>query len=143
MKTFEDYWLFLDDERWPEQDTWVPLPSRMRGQYVIVRSYDEFVKAVKEYGVPKFVTFDHDLAEEHYKEGFAGVAPLYDQYKEKTGYHAAEWLVHHCAEQGFTSLPDYQAHTMSPVGRENIHRVMNADNYLRLLSLTRNLSYDR
>lgn len=119
----QGYKLFLDDERWPEQVTWVPLPTTFRNHWTIVRNYDEFVKCIEERGLPEFITFDHDLAFEHYKEGFAGTAPKYEDYKEKTGYHCAEWLVNYCILND-RSLPPFQVHSMSPVGRENIRRVL-------------------
>lgn len=117
------YKLFLDDERFPRQVNWVELPSLNDWDWVIVRNYDEFVNTIKEKGLPEFVTFDHDLAFEHYKEGYSGLPPKYDQYKELTGYHCAEWLIYYCIDTG-QELPDWQVHSMSPVGKLNIMRAM-------------------
>ena len=58
------YHLFLDDERNPSSVTWVRLPYV---QWEVVRSHKEFTEFVNDFGLPEFVTFDHDLADEHYK----------------------------------------------------------------------------
>ena len=44
-------------------------------------------------------------------------------FKEKTGYHCAQFLVEECLRQK-VALPDYAVHTMNPIGRENIISVM-------------------
>ena len=56
-------YLFLDDERMPGDVTWCKLPS---ASYVVVRNFDEFTRHVLTFGVPTFVSFDHDLADVHY-----------------------------------------------------------------------------
>ena len=58
------YYLFLDDERIPGNVTWITMPGDRA--YQIVRNYDQFVQHITTNGVPDFVTFDHDLADEHY-----------------------------------------------------------------------------
>lgn len=109
------YKLFLDDLRLPQQVNWVEMPL---GPWVIVRSYDEFVKVVKSAGLPSFVSFDHDLSQEHYPVG-----PIteidYRKYTEKTGFDCAKWLCEYCMDRRM-DFPNYQVHSMNPVGRENI-----------------------
>jgi hypothetical protein len=104
------YKLFLDDVREPEQVTWVKLPG---GPWEIVRNYNQFVEHINKHGIPSFVAFDHDLAEEHY-----GANPRSD-FKEKTGYHCAKWLIEKCMDED-TSFPHYVVHSMNPVGKMNI-----------------------
>lgn len=110
------YHLFLDDERAPHRVTWVTLPM---GPWVVVRNYDHFVKYITQYGLPKFVTFDHDLSTEHYVQGASGTTPTYENYKEKTGYDCAKWLVEYCIKHNL-DFPEYQVHSMNPIGAENI-----------------------
>ena len=110
------YKLFLDDERLPYQVSWVQLPQ---GPFTTVRSYKAFVECIEQYGVPSFVTFDHDLGREHYVAGIAGTAPTYDSYKEKTGYDCAKWLVNYCYDKG-VNFPDYEVHSMNIIGKQNI-----------------------
>lgn len=116
------YYLFLDDERDPLDVTWVNLPLY---NWTIVRNYREFVSHIEKNGLPKFVTFDHDLAIEHYPFMEPTATALkadcipYEIYKEKTGYDCAKWLVEYCMENR-KFLPEYAIHTKNPVGAENI-----------------------
>ena len=117
--------LFLDDIRSPK-DAIGLVPSHMNQFYWandwdVVRSHDEFVDWIVTNGVPDFVSFDHDLADEHYDEfmnlrdrSFEGYVPM-----EKTGYESAKWLVDHCLDKG-VGLPEYQVHSANPVGKANI-----------------------
>lgn len=116
------YYLFLDDDRKPEDVTWVKLPLY---NWTIVRSYKEFVEIITKNGLPKFITFDHDLADEHYKHGRVSEYTKfdYDQVKEKTGFHAAKWLVEYCLDKNLP-LPDFAVHTKNPCGEENIKSLL-------------------
>lgn len=120
------YHLFLDDCRKPKDVTWVELPPY---NWVIVRSYKEFVETIKQKGVPTTVSFDHDLADEHYAE-YARVhavnPPLkidYTRFNEKTGYECAQWLTNYCVDNN-VEIPYYYLHTLNAVGRMNIFSVM-------------------
>lgn len=66
--------LFLDDVRKPYDDSWE-----------LVKDYPEFVEWVNKNGVPLEVSFDHDLAYEHYY-GYT------DQLNNRTGYDCAVYL---------------------------------------------------
>jgi hypothetical protein len=116
------YKLFLDDERDPYKVTWVEMPL---GPWEIVRSYAEFVKTITEKGLPSFVAFDHDLADEHYRRSMYNPDRHYSNYytdgtfKEKTGYECAVWLVNYCIDNN-TDFPQYVVHSMNPIGKENI-----------------------
>lgn len=72
------YKLFLDDERNPYKVTWVKLPL---GPWVVVRNYDQFIKHITNHGIPSFVSFDHDLADEHYRQS------MYDKDKHYSNYY--------------------------------------------------------
>lgn len=128
------YDLFLDDERNPCDVTWIALPNV---NWHVVRSYDQFVAVISERGVPAQVTFDHDLADMHYK-AVANIKPQEDEkFKiwmpddegglnisvdygtEKTGYDCAKWLVDYCIENG-VSFPAFYVHSMNPIGRKRI-----------------------
>ena len=103
------YNLFLDDRREPHKF----LNDYIRA-WVVVRTYSEFCKTITEQGLPGFVSYDHDLADEHYVQSVD-----YTKFKERTGYDCAKWLVEYC-ERYKVSLPQYQVHSMNPVGKENI-----------------------
>jgi hypothetical protein len=126
------YNLFLDDEREPKNVTWIHLPSV---SWTIVRNYKEFVETIEKNGVPEIVSFDHDLAHEHYRPSMYNKDRHYNNYytdgtfKEKTGYECAKWLVDYCMEKNL-DFPEYYIHTMNPVGFENITKYIG--NYTRL-----------
>lgn len=107
--------LFLDDVRNPPDSTWD-----------VVRSYDAFVDYIEKNGVPDMISFDHDLADEHYATVSWQCEPLvdvidYTTFKEKTGYECAKWLI----ARG--TLPkEYTVHSLNPVGAQNIRFIMNA-----------------
>ena len=103
------YKLFLDDMRLPHEVTWVPMLYDGR-MYVVVRNYQQFCDTITERGLPDFVAFDHDLADNHYNGDFTG---------ERTGDDAARWLVEYCREHA-SPLPAYVIHSMNPVGRQRI-----------------------
>ena len=84
------------------------------------RTYKDFVSFIETNGIPDVVSFDHDLAEVHYdpktwKEGF--------EYTEETGLDCAKWLVRYCEKQG-KPFPKWYCHSMNPVGRENINKLL-------------------
>jgi len=100
------YRLFLDDLRdpcWVHGDT----------SWLVCRSMDEAVDAIRSLGWPSEISFDHDLGD--------GVP---------TGMDLARWLVEHDLDTG--SMPEgftYHVHSANPVGAANIRSLM--DGYLR------------
>lgn len=124
------YKLFLDDVRQPHTTSnvwrdgeWVEF--RSVAHWEIVRTYNDFVKIITEKGLPKIVSFDHDLSWEHYP--FFHDDPSaeidYSKYKEKTGYDCAKWLIEYCEDKKL-ELPEWQVHSFNTVGRENIIKLL-------------------
>ena len=120
--------LFLDDIRTPHDCVSYMKPIDLRYMYEddnwdIVRTYDDFVGYIEHFGLPDLISFDHDLADEHYSQsmydGEFAYNKQYETFKEKTGYDCAKWLCGYCAENGLP-LPMYYVHSMNPVGKENI-----------------------
>ncbi len=128
------YYIFLDDERMPWDVTWCDI--RRDYHYNIIRTVDEFTGMIETLGyLPDFVSFDHDLADEHYEvmlkeveahrhtafvdDEHGGLNLTFDYGKEKTGFDAAKWLVNFCIDRGL-KFPDYRVHSMNPIGRERI-----------------------
>lgn len=116
--------LFLDDLRVPGDVTWVKIPSV---EWHIVRSYDEAVLWVKNYGIPNFISFDHDLGWEKLDTNENGIIVVTDPDKEKSGYDFAKWLVEYDLYTGH--MPSdfaFTVHSMNPVGAKNITGYLNS-----------------
>jgi hypothetical protein len=112
------YNIYLDDVRTPIQGDWV-----------VVRSYDEFVETVTKIGLENIglISLDHDLGDSAMKEWYTNV---YHNYKldynnitEKTGMDCAKWLV----EQWMNSRPvvEVKIHSANAIGSANIMGLLN------------------
>jgi hypothetical protein len=101
--------LFLDDIRKAPDSSWH-----------VVRSYQEFVDWILSNGCPEVVSFDHDLADAHYPTTEAQLSEDidYDRYAERTGFHAAQWLI----ASGHTPKLII-VHSYNPVGARNIAKL--------------------
>jgi len=130
---------FLDDQRNPADaylhlDTDTPKVSLIEhsgiveDDWVIMRTYDEFVKCVKYLGLPDVVSFDHDLHEEHIKHYFMVTQDMgiieYGNFKEKTGKHCAEHLVLEWINQGKPKPIKTFVHSANRWGQINIKEVL-------------------
>jgi hypothetical protein len=116
------YSLFLDDSRYPEDCfEYTHQTVYIDEDWIIVRSYDEFVAAILEKGIPEVISFDHDLADAHYEHQneIPGVLP-YDQYSEKTGYHCAKWLIDYCIDNKLDIPKFIFIHSLNTAGARNI-----------------------
>src|ERR1051325_10128754 len=106
------YYLFLDDYRKPSQVLELPIGV----EWVVVKSYKEFVNVIIDKSVPKYVSFDIDLSPEHYK--YHTFWPEYlnryknGLFKEKTGLDCADYLIQHC-EKFKIPLPEINCHSMN------------------------------
>jgi len=91
--------MYLDDLRTPIEEF-----------DFVVRNYDEAISIIKEYGVPNFISFDHDL-------GIDSEGKLL-----KSGYDLAKWLVDSDLDDK-CKLPfdfSFKVHSQNPVGKQNI-----------------------
>lgn len=107
------YNLFLDDLRTVD----MVYQNSEDYNFVVVRSYHDFVAYIQQHGLPQFISFDNDLG-----LGSDGlVAP--------DGYDTAKWLVY---ESGLDlSNLEYHVHSANPVAAEQIRGLL--ENYLRHL----------
>ena len=122
--------IYLDDVRTPVNTDWV-----------VVRSYDEFVGKVRELGLENIevISLDHDLGDTAMKEYFNNVSPNYtldySNIEEKTGMDCAKWLVdyyydHYNLSEDLISrknkkiigitFPKVYTHSANPIGSANI-----------------------
>jgi len=122
--------LFLDDVRIPINCSAYMRPANIYLEdWDVVRTYDEFVEYITKNGVPDEISFDHDLADEHYDpsmyESIDKYTKKYNTFKEKTGYDCAKWLSEYCVNN-VIPMPKCYVHSMNPVGRDNIKSVLNS-----------------
>jgi hypothetical protein len=123
--------LFLDDVRNPND---VPVLSKFNvtaSSMTIARTSADAQDLIVIAGrCPDFISFDHDLAFEHY-----GVTDNYNPdgiTKESdvaTGYDFAKWLVYKDIELRGKFIPDnfrFYVHSMNPVGAENIRKLLSS-----------------
>ena len=126
----ENYNLYLDDIREPKSSFKKSGDTRYTDlNWRVVKSYSEFVGTIALNGIPNIVSFDHDLGEEHINYYFDNGGrenppdPLEANFKEKTGYDCAKWLIEYCSENGLP-MPTYLIHSANPVGSENIRAIL-------------------
>ena len=130
MKTI----LWLDDLRNPFINIEGRVPKE-DGTLIWVLNYHEFVLWIERNGLPDVISFDHDLAFEHYTPEHLWVDYQLSKehqdaqvYKEKTGMDCAKWLVEYCMDNKKT-LPRFYVHSANPVGADNIRGILL--NYLK------------
>jgi len=96
------YYMYLDDIRNPTTDR----------DWNVVRSYREAVDMILEFGMPAYISFDHDLGEADIE----------------TGYDLAKWIVDQDMDGAFTisTLFKFNVHSANPVGAANITSYLNS-----------------
>lgn len=106
------YKLFLDDYRDPAFVAHLLLGSG----WVIARDLATAKATVLERGCPTFISFDHDLGDQHYSN---------DWSDGSTGYDFAKWFCKHVSTPD--NLPEdfgWYVHSMNPVGAKRIRELM-------------------
>jgi hypothetical protein len=92
--------------------------------WTLVKTYEEFVHVIETYGLPKFISYDHDLGDRAYHEYFKAVAENrkfnYDAIDEKTGYDCVKFVIDKCIACGNIPHPEYAVHSMNAIGKANI-----------------------
>lgn len=93
--------LFLDDERNPEDVTWLLLPKNQ--PFIIARNREDFETALVSFTYTE-IFLDHDLAD-----------------KDFTGYDAVKILVDLLFDGFFgKNIPNVVVHSQNPIGASNI-----------------------
>lgn len=106
--------LFLDDERNPQDVTWVKYPDNV--EWTIVRTYQEFFEVFRneEFDI---ITFDHDI-----QSFVAG--------HEKTGYDCLQLLLGYYNED-FVNDIKFFFHTQNVIGKKNMESYY--QNYVKFM----------
>lgn len=111
-------YIYLDDLRTPIDSDWI-----------VVRSYDEFVAKINEIGLEniELISLDHDLGDSAMKEWHTNVYNNYtldyNNITEKTGMDCTKWLV----EQWLNgkSVCTVMVHSANAVGSANMMGYIN------------------
>lgn len=126
--------IYLDDLRTPTTPDWI-----------VVRSYNEFVNKVTEIGLENIdtISLDHDLGDDAINEYVYNTMQNYtidySNISEKTGYDCAKWLVNHFYDlhptrvdmhasykkQNPIKVPLIYVHSANPIGAANIMGYIN------------------
>jgi hypothetical protein len=110
--------IYLDDIRTPINPDWI-----------VVRSYDEFVAKVTEIGLDNIdvISLDHDLGDTAMREWHNNVYNNYqldyDNITEKTGYDCAKWLVNQWLDG--QPVVEVFTHSANAIGSANIMGYIN------------------
>ena len=97
--------IFLDDERSPEDVTWIKYPENV--EWFIVRNSIQFFQMFRALGHGGIiVSFDHDLQ-------------ISNQYGEVTGYSILQTMLSYIQVTGL-DIPTCYFHTKNPIGKENM-----------------------
>lgn len=115
--------VFLDDNRDPYdvfKNTIDPIYEENE-TWVVVRNYYQFINSIQRFGVPKLVSFDHDLTQDHYLSKNQSNID-YKSLKGNTGYDAAQWLIDYCKNKE-VKLPEIRVHSSNLVGKRNIEEL--------------------
>ena len=119
--------LFLDDERNPSDVKWVNYINREDIEWKVVRTYNEFVDAIR-YESFDCYSFDHDLQDYemrpilHTESAFGTViADPEIIIQERTGADCAKVLVT-ILDTDDNSM--FYIHTKNPIGHDNIKSIL-------------------
>lgn len=121
--------IYLDDIRTPHDPEWV-----------VVRSFEEFVEKVNEIGLQNIevISLDHDLGDTAMREWHTNVYTNYTldytNIEEKTGYDCAKWLVEQWMDG--KRVVTVWTHSANAIGSANIMGYIN--NYRHIHRLPQN-----
>lgn len=84
------YKLFIDDERYPVDDSWV-----------IARTSADAIKIMQDRGWPAYISFDHDLG------------------GPDTSRPVVNWMIEQVLDGTYQdAVPDFYVHSQNPIGRD-------------------------
>lgn len=124
------YKLFLDDIRDPIQvaEYYYPIEERYlfkQPDWVIVRNYEDFVRILKNRGIPDVVAFDHDLGEDiaqyEFQNGLYSKRKARARKKDiKNGLDCAKALLDEIIDKRHRKTINILVHSQNPVGKQRI-----------------------
>lgn len=133
----------LDDVRDPkdcylhgEKKKLVDFSGIPAGSWNIVRDYDQFIFKIKKYGIPLAISFDNDLAPQHYKDyQKAALSGYFDwQFVQpKMGLHALTYILELCKKEN-KKIPKIYIHTANHFARAEMERILGLESSAELKS---------
>lgn len=114
----DGYNLFLDDERTIDNNYDYLLSKPGFGKlyksedWVTVKSYWEFKQLIEDKGLPRRISFDHDLGE---RVGI--ISP--------TGLDCIKWLTEYCLDNGLDLTTECRYHSSNTAGVINMESLIN------------------
>lgn len=94
--------------------------------FIIVRSYGQFIKTILEKGLPKFVSFDYDLADVEELKETLPVDEWFDIINDRNynGLDCAHFMIKFCTEKNL-SFPKYAIHSDNvDGGRKELEKII-------------------
>ncbi len=121
--------LFLDDLRDPSMCVEY-MKKRINNSdiylkdWIVVRSYGQFINYIVKNGLPTIISFDNDLGDDIANSHLDKVE-WFDENKNKIleGIDCANWLVNYCLDNNL-KLPKCLVHSANPSGYENIKSLL-------------------
>ena len=107
------------------------LLKQYNANFVWVKNLYQFIDYIEKNGVPKFVSFDHDLNNRGGGEGLSD-----EQKLNNNGVNCAKWLVNYCKKLG-KPLPKFYVHSANPKHGPEINRVLTSENK-QIIRITEN-----
>jgi len=94
-------------------------------EWIIVRSYGQFIKWIVDNGLPEIISFDHDLTDVVELKEDLPIEEWFDleNSREYTGMDCARWLMNYCLETN-KPLPKYVIHSSNPDGSKNMEELL-------------------
>jgi hypothetical protein len=128
MKKNKTY-LFLDDWRYPIDCTTYMFRRGVdcriyHDNWIVVRSYGDFIEHVLINGVPNVISFDYDLADVEELREELPIEKWFDLDNNRiyTGGDCANWLRSYCNSNGL-ELPEIIIHSANPDGSVEIKEI--------------------
>ena len=89
--------LFVDPKKYPKDITWAYLPDK---EYVLIRTFDQFISHIEANGLPEFLSMDHKL-----------------------GLECATWLCLYCKKFNL-DIPSYMIHSKNKLESKRVSNIL-------------------
>jgi hypothetical protein len=89
--------LFVDPKKYPKDITWAYLPDE---EYILIRTFDHFVRHIETNGIPKFISMDCEL-----------------------GKDCAKWLGEYCQKFNL-DIPSYMVHSKNKIEGKKVSNIL-------------------